>query len=722
MIILLIFYLSPQQLYAQKFADSVKWRIYVTAFDSVYPSYHAYALLGFHTQARYGLPYDTLYDFTDRWKEFSSPGDTERDWPPPPPNEDIRFNNPRATVGFGNQYHIIHPYTSPALIDTFRMIWLDGFGQSISTTGHFLTWPSPSVLKYYADSMFIRVTSGSTTWLNIDMLKDSSWSPDPEKDTVAGGTMIPTNNLRVIVYHPKLPLLPPDSVMSLYPPNGTPDIWNVDTLQWQPIPQVTGTTTFYRVQIATDRTFKSSSIVFHDSTTRTRRRYILPHIGWYYWRVKAFTPYGVGIYTSVVDSFHVSSLVKPDTIIASAGPHGSISPAGIISLTYGSTQTFSLIPAEGYHVDTLLVDGVLQPPAPAYTFSDVDTDHTITVSFAINHYTITSSGGPNGVVIPSGIIDVIYGDSLVCIARPDTQCIVDSLMVDGAYRGHDTIYVFKNITSNHTFTARFAFGSTRFSWSASEKWNLLSVPLKILDYRTTTIFPTATAGAFTFYTSYLHADTLSNGKGYWLRFSGNEVFKLRGFEINADTIPVTSGWNLIGSISLPVSVSDIICSPAGMITSNVFEYDGGYIVTGVIRPGYGYWIKTDQPGELILTSSPTTGASHIRIAPTGEQPPSPPDAQTFYDEQIPKKFALDQNYPNPFNPITSISYSLPERSFVRLTVYTILGSKVRTLQNGYQDAGYKSMIFDSKDLPSGIYFYRLNAGNFIQTKKMIMMK
>jgi len=59
-VILLTLYFSPQQLCAQKFADSVKWRINFTAFDSTNPSYHAYAMLGFHTQAHYGLPYDTI--------------------------------------------------------------------------------------------------------------------------------------------------------------------------------------------------------------------------------------------------------------------------------------------------------------------------------------------------------------------------------------------------------------------------------------------------------------------------------------------------------------------------------------------------------------------------------------------------------------------------------------------------------------------------------------
>jgi len=88
----------------------------------------------------------------------------------------------------------------------------------------------------------------------------------------------------------------------------------------------------------------------------------------------------------------------------------------------------------------------------------------------------------------------------------------------------------------------------------------------------------------------------------------------------------------------------------------------------------------------------------------------------------PNIFSLEQNFPNPFNPNTVISYSLPSASNVKLVVYNTLGQNVKVLENGYKNAGGYSVHFDASDLPSGIYFYRLEAGQFTQVKKMMLLK
>jgi hypothetical protein len=97
---------------------------------------------------------------------------------------------------------------------------------------------------------------------------------------------------------------------------------------------------------------------------------------------------------------------------------------------------------------------------------------------------------------------------------------------------------------------------------------------------------------------------------------------------------------------------------------------------------------------------------------------------------IPKRFTLQQNYPNPFNPATVISYQLPVNSLVTLTVYDILGRKVTTLVNQEEPAGNHSVYWDAANFSSGVYFYQLKAlqkdggqaGNFVETKKMVLMK
>ncbi len=89
---------------------------------------------------------------------------------------------------------------------------------------------------------------------------------------------------------------------------------------------------------------------------------------------------------------------------------------------------------------------------------------------------------------------------------------------------------------------------------------------------------------------------------------------------------------------------------------------------------------------------------------------------------VPTSFELSQNYPNPFNPSTSIKYSIPKNSFVSIKVYDIIGNEVRSLVNQDKAAGSYEIKFDASNMPSGVYFYSIQAGSFSQTKKMILMK
>jgi hypothetical protein len=89
---------------------------------------------------------------------------------------------------------------------------------------------------------------------------------------------------------------------------------------------------------------------------------------------------------------------------------------------------------------------------------------------------------------------------------------------------------------------------------------------------------------------------------------------------------------------------------------------------------------------------------------------------------IPLEFALHQNFPNPFNPVTTINYSLPVKSQVELVIYNALGERLKRLVSGEKDAGYHKVEFNAKSLPSGVYFYHLKAGDYVATKKMILIK
>ena len=93
----------------------------------------------------------------------------------------------------------------------------------------------------------------------------------------------------------------------------------------------------------------------------------------------------------------------------------------------------------------------------------------------------------------------------------------------------------------------------------------------------------------------------------------------------------------------------------------------------------------------------------------------------------PHAFNLYNNYPNPFNPVTTFRYDLPDNSHVTIAIYDMLGRQVKSLINQTQDAGYRSVIWDAtndfgKPVSAGVYLYKIQAGDFIQTRKMVLLK
>ena len=88
----------------------------------------------------------------------------------------------------------------------------------------------------------------------------------------------------------------------------------------------------------------------------------------------------------------------------------------------------------------------------------------------------------------------------------------------------------------------------------------------------------------------------------------------------------------------------------------------------------------------------------------------------------PPCFELSQNYPNPFNPTTRIVFTLPQSGEVRLDVYDLQGRHIRQLLTGVQPAGEREVIFEADDLSAGVYFYRLETGQFSATRKMLLVK
>jgi len=264
-----------------------------------------------------------------------------------------------------------------------------------------------------------------------------------------------------------------------------------------------------------------------------------------------------------------------------------------------------------------------------------------------------------------------------------------------------------------------------------EDWNLSSIPVTPVYPSASANYPYATSPAFTYEGSYIEADTVTNGIGYWVKYGSAQTIAALGSLVTSDTIPLAARWNMIGSISAPVAVSSMTASPDSIILSNFFEYssDSAYTIADSIKSGKGYWVKASVAGELHLLSSMASPSTRINIVPTSEMPPLPPNGRTpSTKHKTPERFALEQNYPNPFNPTTDIRFQITEIGFVTLKIYDVLGREVATLLNEEKRTGYYVVQWDASQVPSGMYYAHMIVTDasgrraYLGTKKLVLMK
>ena len=134
-----------------------------------------------------------------------------------------------------------------------------------------------------------------------------------------------------------------------------------------------------------------------------------------------------------------------------------------------------------------------------------------------------------------------------------------------------------------------------------------------------------------------------------------------------------------------------------------------------------------EEGEMDLFIGELEDIQDLYIHNTLVMLPTGDDVSLADVTVMPEKFTLHQNYPNPFNPVTTLRYDLPENGNVNITIYDMLGRQVKTLINQNQDAGYRSVVWNATNnygepVSAGIYLYQIQAGEYMQTKKMVLLK
>ncbi len=380
-------------------------------------------------------------------------------------------------------------------------------------------------------------------------------------------------------------------------------------------------------------------------------------------------------------------------------------------------------------------------------------------------------------------------------------------------------------------------------------WNLIGLTVEAdPDSIQAKLQNAAASGVFEYNGGYTEISNMEAGKGYWVKFSGDELQELQGLPFADLTVDLQQGWNLISGVGGALPVSMIQDADGIFLSRTVYAFDQMYASSDTLQPGTGYWVRASADGTVRLTH-PKIQAANQNTAPKRNQltkqdeevekqfgmvtisdghnsrtlyfgselpeqidkrnyslPPLPPgnvfDArfdddmrlsekeevqislnraedtalnislntqnlidhkrytvQEFRDGELlteytvqgdesvdikygetnslllspagneldtendmPEKFKLEQNYPNPFNPTTQIEYAVTEQASVTLEVFNILGRKVATLVNNEQQPGNYQVTFDGSNLASGVYLYRLQAGNKVSTKKFILAK
>lgn len=338
--------------------------------------------------------------------------------------------------------------------------------------------------------------------------------------------------------------------------------------------------------------------------------YITPDIGYHIFDVSvdAITVGKVSSYTftNVTDNHTINATFAIDTltITASAGTNGAISPSGTVPVLYGSNQTFTFIPSAGYHVLNYSIDGVQNPSATSYTFTNVTVNHTISVSFVPDSLTITASAGTNGKIYPSGNVRVGYAMNQSFTVTPDTGYHIVNVLVDGSPIGAQTNYTFTNIISDHSISASFAIDTLMITATAGTHGSISPQGIvKVLFGSNQSFTVTPDIG---YHIIDLFVDGISFGAPTSYSFTNvrtNHTISA-SFSINTFTINATAG--LHGAISPSGSVS----ATYGSSSSFLITPDLGYHINVVNVDGVPVSIDTSNRYTFTnITANHTIDAS-----------------------------------------------------------------------------------------------------------------
>ena len=298
-------------------------------------------------------------------------------------------------------------------------------------------------------------------------------------------------------------------------------------------------------------------------------------------------------FNNVVANQTISATFAIDTftINASSDANGTISPAGTLTLNYGSSQTYTITPIDGYYVADVQVDGISVGAPSSYTFNQISASHTIAVSFSLTKtvFTINASAGNNGTISPSGAIAVEYESSQTSNITPNEGYHVAQVLVDGVPVGAVTSYTFDNVIANHTISASFAINTYTLTYTAGAGGTIAGTSSQTVNYGASGTQVTAVPNIG--YTFAGWSDGVTNAARTDSNVNGN-IGVTANFTINTYTLTYTAGAG--GTIT-------------GASSQTVNYGASGTLVTAVPNNGYTFTGWSDGVTTAARTDSNVNG-------------------------------------------------------------------------------------------------------------------
>jgi len=407
----------------------------------------------------------------------------------------------------------------------------------------------------------------------------------------------------------------------------------------------------------------------------------------YYYRVHASNNTGAG---------PTSNTITVVTLVASSVSAPVATDATNISTTSFTANWNSSTGATKYFLDvSTTVD--FSTFVTDYNNKDVGnvTSYSVTsLSTGITYYYRVRASNSNGTSANSNSITVITGQLAAPVALDATNITTTDFNATWSSSPSATTYILDVSTASD-------FSTFVTNYNAKDVGNVTSY--KVTSVNSSTV--------------YYYRVRASNSGGISANSNTISVTTLLAAPVataatNVTNTSFTANWNISNGatnywidVSTDADFTNVLTSYNNKSVGNVTTFN---IISLTTNTTYYFRVCASNNNG----TSPYSNTITVGVGITGVD-----DLST-----IPNRFDLFQNYPNPFNPSTTIKYQIPENTFVSIKVYNVLGCVISTLVNDMKSAGTYEVRFDASQLTSGIYIYKIQAGEFLQTKKMILIK